>query len=142
MAYLEEGDRSGQLGRDLRTYGGRLVRMGATAAGDASLDEQAARCRAAAQGRYGRNALVQGAAAELFKVWAATVRTRGAELDAEIVLCLHDELLVQVPEAKGQATADLVAASLHEAAHRWSSTPSVRFIADVSVIPRWSDAKA
>ena len=142
MAYLEEADRSGQLGQDLRTYGGRLVRMGATATGDASLDEQAARSRAAAQGRYGRNALVQGAAAELFKVWAATVRTRGAELDAEIVLCLHDELLVHVPEANGQATADLVATSLHEAAHRWSPTPSVRFVADVSVIPRWSDAKA
>jgi DNA polymerase family A len=140
MAYLEDGDRSGQFGRDLRTYGGRLVRMG-EAAGDAALDERAARARAAARGRYGRNALVQGAAAELFKVWAATVRTRGAELDAEIVLCLHDELLVHVPEVHGQAAADLVTASLHEAAHRWSPTSSVRFVADVSVISRWSDAK-
>jgi DNA polymerase family A len=121
MAYLEKGDRSGQFGRDLRTYGGRLVRMSAPD-GDASLDERAARSRAAARGRYGRNALVQGAAAELFKVWAATVRTRGAALDAEIVLCLHDELLVHVPEAHGRAAADLVAAGLQEAAHRWSPT--------------------
>ena len=27
MAYLADGDRSGQAGRDVRTYGGRLVKM-------------------------------------------------------------------------------------------------------------------
>ena len=30
----------------------------------------------AGRGRYARNAVVQGAAAEFFKVWAATVRAR------------------------------------------------------------------
>ena len=34
--------------------------------------------QAAARGRYARNAMVQGAAAELFKVWAVTVRARAA----------------------------------------------------------------
>ena len=140
MGYLEAGDRAGQLGQDLRTYGGRLVRMGG-GAGDGALDERTARSRAAARGRYGRNALVQGAAAELFKVWAATVRARGAELAAEIVLCLHDELLVHVPEANAEPTARLLAGCLDESAHRWSPTPSVRFVADISVITRWSDAK-
>ena len=41
---------------------------------------------------YGRNALIQGAAAELFKMWAVTVRARAAALDARIVLCLHDDV--------------------------------------------------
>lgn len=36
-----------------------------------------------------RNALVQGAASELFKVTAMTVRTRNGRLGAEIVLRLH-----------------------------------------------------
>jgi DNA polymerase I - 3''-5'' exonuclease and polymerase domains len=57
--------------------------------------------RAAAYGRYARNAMIQGAAAELFKVWAVIVRARCAPLGARIVLCLHDELLVHVPRAGG-----------------------------------------
>ena len=77
MAYLAEGDRAGRAGEDLRTYGGRRIRMRAI---DPALPEQQARSFAASQGRYGRNALVQGAAAELFKVWAVTVRARGKDL--------------------------------------------------------------
>ena len=72
-------------GADLRTYGGRLVRMGSAALGEpVSAGRATARParRAAARGRYGRNAMVQGAAAELFKVWAVTVRARGAALGA------------------------------------------------------------
>ena len=75
MAYLDRAARSGQVGRDLRTYGGRLVVMG-PAKGEEP-DEDKARQQAAARGRYGRNALIQGAAAELFKLWAATVRSSG-----------------------------------------------------------------
>ena len=131
MAYLDEADRAAQVGRDLRTYGGRLVRM--RLADD--------RTGAAAMGRYGRNAMVQGAAAELFKVWAVTVRARGAELGARIVLCLHDELLVHAPVEHGEAVAALVDDALQEAAHRWAPDDSVRFVADISVIERWSDAK-
>ena len=138
MGYLEDGDRGGQTSRDLRTYGGRLVRMGPTRPG---ASEQEARSQAAARGRYGRNALVQGAAAELFKVWAVTVRARGAALDARIVLCLHDELLVHVPAAMSEEAARLVADCLQEAAYRWAPANATRFVADITTIPRWSDAK-
>jgi DNA polymerase I len=140
MSYLNEADRAAQLGRDLRTYGGRLVRMGSIRDDD-ELDDRDARSRAAARGRYGRNAMVQGAAAELFKAWAVTVRARVTPLDARIVLCLHDELLVQAPRANGGAVAALLDDCLREAAHRWAPDDSVRFVADVSVIARWSDAK-
>jgi DNA polymerase-1 len=141
MAYLDAGDRAGQAGRDLRTFGGRRVRMGSDSGNLDELGEREARGRAAARGRYGRNALVQGAAAELFKIWAVTVRARGAALDARIVLCLHDELLVHVPEADGEAAATLVADCLDETAHRWSPTIPVRLVADLSLIPTWSAAK-
>ena len=145
MAYLDDADRAAQAGRSLRTHGGRLVRMGGPATDGA--DEATARARAAARGRYGRNALVQGAAAELFKAWAATVRARLAAPGApgggaaRIVLCLHDELLVHTPEADGPAVAALLDACLHEAAARWAPGAPVRFVADVSVVARWSDAK-
>jgi DNA polymerase-1 len=141
MGYLLDADRAGQAGRDLRTYGGRAIRMGGLVAAAAGAGEREARRRAAARGRYGRNAMVQGAAAELFKVWAATVRARGAPLGARIVLCLHDELLVHVPSEAGDEAARLVADCLDEAVHRWAPDDKVRFIADIAVVPRWSDAK-
>lgn len=140
MAYLQEADRAGQLGRALRTYGGRLIPMGSTNA-DGEVSERDARSRAAARGRYGRNAVVQGAAAELFKAWAVTVRARAAPLDLRIVLCLHDELLVQAAIKHGDAVAQLLDDCLREAAHRWAPDDSVRIVADISVIHRWSDAK-
>ena len=105
------------------------------------IDEREARSRAAARGRYGRNALVQGAAAELFKVWAVTVRARGAALGARIVLCLHDELLVHAPTEHGEAVAAAARRLPAEAAHRWAPDDTVRFVADISMIERWSDAK-
>ena len=107
----------------------------------ADLTDSDARSRAAARGRYGRNAMVQGAAAELFKVWAVTVRARAAKFDARVVLCLHDELLVHAPTEHGQAVAALLLDCLGEAAHRWAPDDGVRFVADVSVVPRWSDVK-
>jgi DNA polymerase I len=139
MAYLDAADRAAQVGTDLRTYGGRLVRMGGAAPAEGT--EGGARSRAAARGRYGRNALVQGAAAELFKVWAVTVRARGRELGASVVLCLHDELLVHVPARHGADAAAMVDGALQEAAARWAPDRSVRFLAGTSVISRWSDAK-
>ena len=140
MAYLQEADRAGQLGRALRTYGGRLIPMGSLAADD-DLSDHDARARAAARGRCGRNAMVQGAAAELFKAWAVTVWARAAPFEAHIVLCLHDELLVHAPVEHGEAVARVIDDGLREAASRWAPDDSVRFVADVSVIGRWSDAK-
>ncbi|MHB8246240.1 MAG: DNA polymerase [Acidimicrobiales bacterium] len=139
MAYLADADRSGQAGRDLRTYGGRLIPMTSVDPGEVGVRE--ARGIAAAQGRYGRNALVQGAAAELFKVWAVTVRARGSRHGAQIVLCLHDELLVHVPAERADAAAQLFDDCLQEAVRAWAPDDSVRFLADIAVIERWSDAK-
>jgi DNA polymerase-1 len=140
MRYLDEADRSGQVGRDVRTDGGRLVRMGFAGRGEPG--DRESRSRAAAQGRYGRNAMVQGAAAEFFKVWAVTVRSRAGAFDARIVLCLHDELLVHVPTRHGPLVAELLEQCLVDAARHWASDDSVRFVADVSVIERWSDSKS
>ncbi len=85
--------------------------------------------------------MVQGAAAELFKAWAVTVRARATPFDARIVLCLHDELLVHAPVENGEAVAEVLEAGLREAAARWAPDDSVRFVAEISVIHRWSEAK-
>src|SRR4029077_17785153 len=82
--------------------------------------------RIAAYGRYARNAMIQGAAAELFKMWAVIVRARCAPLGARIVLCLHDELLVHSPREQAEAVSRLVDECLREAAQRWAPGCGVR----------------
>lgn len=139
MAYLRDAATDGQVGRDIRTRGGRLVRL--DPGDESALGESEARSRAAARGRFARNAAIQGAAAELFKMWAVTVRARAAGFGARIVLCLHDELLVHVPAEHGDAVASLLSDALAEAAHWWQPDSGVRFVADVAVVRRWSDAK-
>ncbi len=95
----------------------------------------------AARGRFARNAVIQGSAAELFKAWAATVRHAVRPLGGQIVLCLHDELLVHVPEPAAQAARQAVEQSLVSAARTWAETDQVRFVADTGIIRRWSEAK-
>ena len=137
MGYLDAADRSARAGRDLRTYGGRRLRM----SGGPVFSGSVSSARESARGRYGRNAVVQGAAAELFKMWAVTVRARTASLGARIVLCLHDELLVQVPAELAERAAEMVGACLTEATRRWAPDGRVRFIAEITIASSWADAK-
>lgn len=139
MGLLEDAAAEGALGHDVLTVGGRRVRMWTDDRVVGDIDR--ARAAAAARGRFARNALIQGAAAEYFKVWAVIVRRRSRAFDARVVLCLHDELLVHVPTGHADAVAALVADAVSEAAYYWSPSPAVRFVADISIIERWSDAK-
>ncbi|OFE17532.1 DNA polymerase I [Humibacillus sp. DSM 29435] len=155
MGLLDRAYADGVARLPVRTWGGRLIRFGAAApvaadiadgADGADPDEpsgirEKAGNADAARGRYARNAIIQGSAAELFKAWAATVRRAVAPLGGQIVLCLHDELLVQVPTQHAQAAAAEVDRSLQTAARTWAGTEQVRFVADTSVITRWSEAK-
>ena len=139
MGHLERAAEAGRAGDDVTTVGGRRVRMWFDDSIDGDIDR--ARRVAAARGRFARNATIQGAAAEFFKVWAILVRHRGRALDARIVLCLHDELLVHVPESNAEAAIAMVHDALDEAAYRWSPHQGVRYLADASTIRRWSEAK-
>jgi len=145
MAVLEAAAEHGRAGEAVLTIGGRLVRMWSSEHLDDSGrgDLERARQAAAARGRYARNALIQGAAAEFFKVWAVTYRARAlAEgIDAPIVLCLHDEVLIHTPDADAPRAAVLLADALGEAGHRWSPEPAVRFVAGMGVVRAWSEAK-
>jgi DNA polymerase-1 len=138
MAYLGRAYDSGVASRAIRTYGGRRIPMWDNPI-DAPVDSLP--MMVAGRGRFARNAVIQGAAAELFKAWAATVRLTTRHLGAQIVLCLHDELLVHVPIAAAQETAAAVDAALTASARRWTGSSTVRFVCDTSIIARWSDAK-
>jgi DNA polymerase-1 len=138
MGYLDRAYASGLRREPLRTYGGRLIRLDTVLA---DVPAEGAAAYDAARGRFARNAVIQGSAAELFKAWAATVRATTRDLGAQIVLCLHDELLVHVPQEHAQETMRRVATALDDSARRWTGSTQVRFVADASVIHRWSEAK-
>jgi DNA polymerase-1 len=145
MAHLRAAEAAGVRGQDLRTYGGRLLRLSGARAAAEPLGEHVALPSGA--GRFARNAVVQGAAAELFKAWAATVRDGLVGLgptwgEGRIVLCLHDELLLHVPAAAADAAADLLVDTLRSTASWWAAGSGVRFVADVSVAPTWAAAHA
>ena len=52
-----------------------------------------------------------------------------------------DELLVHAPQEHADEVAALIGRGLDDAARRWSGTDQVRFVADTSIIRRWSEAK-
>ncbi|MET9023564.1 DNA polymerase [Actinopolymorpha sp. NPDC004070] len=159
IGYLRAAEEAGLVGRDIRTHGGRLIRLrpGEADASDSGDDGDAADPRAAdappgsrpaedrarrhGHGRFARNAVVQGAAAEFFKAWAAAVRTGLRPFGGAIVLCLHDELLLHVPAEHAAAATALLTSALESTAAFWAAGSSVRFVADVSVVARWSEAK-
>lgn len=138
MTFLRLADQQGREGKHLRTYGGRLVRMWADDPASSETDRWKG---AAARGRFARNAMVQGAAAEFFKTWAVTLRARISDPGTSIVLCLHDELLVHTPVEAAETTKSELVRSLDEAAFRWHPKGDVRFVADASVIKSWAEAK-
>jgi DNA polymerase-1 len=126
MAYLRAAEQVGRDGGELRTYGGRLIQFGG--GGDVQ-----------GRGRYARNAMVQGAAAELFKAWAATVRAHLAGTGGRIVLCLHDELLLHVPESQSAAAQAVLASSLDQTVAWWAEGSPVRFVAEVRAGRSWPE---
>ena len=137
MAYLRSAEEAGLHRRDLRTYGGRLLRLASLPAGEPVGEHVAV---SGGFGRFARNAMVQGAAAELFKAWAVTVRAGLVGLGGSIVLCLHDELLVHVPVESADQAVMLLRDALDRTAAWWAAGSGVRFVADVGIGASWQDA--
>lgn len=138
MALLDEAYAAGLARRPLRTFGGRLIRL------DAAMtppDPASAPAWDSARGRFARNAIIQGAAAELFKAWVATVRHLVRPLGGQVVLCLHDEVLLHVPVEAAGAARELVDQALTDATRRWVGSDAVRFVAQTSIVRNWAEAK-
>jgi DNA polymerase I len=155
LAYLRSAEDAGRSGVDIRTWGGRLLRLRPRTERPAEPDDEPLDADVAdvppgqrvsanaytGRGRFARNAVIQGAAAELFKAWAASVRIGLLPYGGRIVLCLHDELLVHVRAEHANTTAELLNRALDSTAGAWAAGSTVRFIADCAIVERWSDAK-
>ncbi|MFB7499757.1 bifunctional 3'-5' exonuclease/DNA polymerase [Streptomyces sp. NPDC056161] len=157
VAYVDEAARAGEEGRLVRTWLGRTCppAAGAGAADEAGLPQDDdpgeqpdegwvpgyASTNARARGRFTRNFVVQGSAADWALLLLAALRRTCAQLAAELVFFQHDEVIVHCP----QEEADTVVAAIAEAAElagklTFGETP-VRFPFTTAVVECYADAK-
>ncbi|MGE3194706.1 MAG: bifunctional 3'-5' exonuclease/DNA polymerase [Microbacteriaceae bacterium] len=153
MSYVEAAARAGEQGQVVSTWLGRSSPRGhATGYDETATDAQARRARneAAAWGRFTRNFVVQGTAAEWALCWIGSLRHRLWDLGADgqslaerphLVFFLHDELIVHTPAALAPAVAEALRASAGEAGRLLFGNIPVEFALTVSVVERYGDAK-
>lgn len=159
VAYVDDAARAGEEGRLVRTWLGRTCPPAAGAGDGASeeagipQDEPAdasegqawvpgyASSNSRARGRFARNFVVQGSAADWALLLLAALRRACAGLAAELVFFQHDEVIVHCPKEE----ADTVVAAIREAADlagrlTFGETP-VRFSFTTAVVECYADAK-
>ncbi|MCL8013777.1 bifunctional 3'-5' exonuclease/DNA polymerase [Streptomyces sp. AS02] len=163
VAYVDEAARAGEEGRLVRTWLGRTCPPAAGASDDAAeeagipipeaREESAdgsgaqewvpgyASTNARARGRFARNFVVQGSAADWTLLLLAALRQTCAGMAAELVFFQHDEVIVHCPEEEAEA----VVAAIREAAElagrlTFGETP-VRFPFTTAVVECYADAK-
>ncbi|KUN23967.1 3'-5' exonuclease [Streptomyces antibioticus] len=155
VAYVDEAARAGEEGRLVRTWLGRTCPPAAGSGEDSaeeagipqedSPDQQwvpgYASTNARARGRFARNFVVQGSAADWTLLLLAALRRTCADMAAELVFFQHDEVIVHCPEEE----AEQVVAAIREAAAlaarlTFGETP-VRFPFTTSVVECYADAK-
>ncbi|MEV6929964.1 bifunctional 3'-5' exonuclease/DNA polymerase [Dactylosporangium sp. NPDC051485] len=143
---VEEAARTGESGGLVRTWLGRTCPP-ASVSWREGFDEPGAEvesrggAKGRARGRFTRNFVIQGTAAEWALVLLARLRTALAGRRAELVFFQHDEVIVHCPQEEAQEVAAAVRAAGEEARRLLFGDTEVRFPLDVSIVERYSDAK-
>jgi DNA polymerase-1 len=153
MDYVEAAARAGESGQVVSTWLGRSSPRGAGAAYSESRTEaesRRARNEAAAWGRFTRNFVVQGTAAEWALCWIGALRRRLWDLDPgdaslltrpHLVFFLHDELIVHTPVDSAPEVAEALRAAAADAGRLMFGGIPVEFALTISIVNRYSDAK-
>lgn len=153
MSYVEAAARAGEAGQTVSTWLGRTsphASGNGYAEGGSEGDARRARNEAAAWGRFTRNFVVQGTAAEWALCWIGALRKRLWDLgpaDAtltgrpHLVFFLHDELLVHTPLELAPQAAEAMRAAAGDAGRLLFGAIPVEFALSVAVVQRYSDAK-
>ena len=153
--FVEAAARTGEAGGLVRSWLGRTCPPAAAAwrteeAGGGGLDppEEVGSAETPqggasgrARGRFTRNFVVQATAAEWALVLLATLRTALEGSKSELVLFVHDEVVVHCPEEEAARVAAVVTAAAVEAGRLLFGDTAVRFPLDVSVVGAYADAK-
>lgn len=155
MAFVEEAARAGEAGERVSTWLGRTSPPGRDAAYDETVDEgERARVRSdgRAWGRFTRNFVVQGTAAEWALCWMGALRRMLWRLGGDdpavpltarphLVFFLHDELIVHTPAGLAEQVAEAMRASAAEAARILFGEAPVEFPVSVAIVQSYAEAK-
>jgi DNA polymerase I len=160
IGLVEAAARAGERGEVVHTLLGRgsPVPDGTWTvdAAERPRDVEAEARHSRAWGRFTRNFVVQGTAAEWALVWLALLRIRLWRIGAgpladrssalltegpHLVMFLHDEVVVHVPDRVAPAVEDAVRAAAAEAGRLLFGTFPVDFPLEVSVVRSWAEAR-
>ncbi|MGW4731459.1 bifunctional 3'-5' exonuclease/DNA polymerase [Streptomyces shenzhenensis] len=156
VAYVDEAARAGEEGRLVRTWLGRTCppAAGAGAAEEAGLPQEEpgeppaaswgpgyASTDARARGRFARNFVVQGSAADWALLLLAALRRTCADLAAELVFFQHDEVIVHCPQEEADAVVAAIAQAADLAGRLTFGDTPVRFPFTTAVVECYADAK-
>jgi DNA polymerase-1 len=137
--HVEQAARTGEAGGLVRTWLGRTCPPSSV---NLFTEEQGAGSRARARGRFTRNFIIQGTAAEWALVLLARLRAELAGTPAaELVFFQHDEVVVHCPAADAPAVIEALNRAGEEARRLLFGDTEVRFPLDVSVVETYADAK-
>jgi DNA polymerase-1 len=117
--------------------GGELPPAPATGSGAAGRGTGAARAR----GRFTRNFVVQGSAADWAVLMLAALRQELAGSAAELVFFQHDEVIVHCPAEEAERVAAAIAGAGERAGRAAFGDTPVRFAFSTSVVECYADAK-
>jgi len=118
--------------------------------GATSADERRARAQARDWGRFTRNFVVQGSAAEWALCWMAEVRKQlwllhdtdaGFDRAPHLVFFLHDEIIVHTPRALAEQVAAVVQEAAATAGRLLFGTFPVDFMLTVATVDTYAEAK-
>jgi DNA polymerase-1 len=147
VAYVDDAARAGEEGKLVRTWLGRTCPPSgsqldaATLEGPPADEPQVDGRRTRARGRFTRNFVVQGSAADWALLMMAALRQSITDLKAELVFFQHDEVIVHCPAEE----ADEVAAAIQAAGDlagriTFGATPT-RFPFTTAIVECYADAK-
>lgn len=156
IGLVEGAARAGERGEQVSTWLGRssplpggawreAQRAGTSPDATAS-DERRARQAGRDWGRFTRNFVAQGTAAEWAMCWMAGLRQRLRALADEqgvphLVLFLHDEVMVHAPEHQADAVANAIREAAAEAGRLLFGTFPVDFALTVAAVSSYDQAK-
>ncbi|MBF6065323.1 bifunctional 3'-5' exonuclease/DNA polymerase [Nocardia terpenica] len=149
MAYVDDAARAGEEGRLVRTWLGRTCPPLSAGAPDDPAEEQEPSGRygstsaARARGRFTRNFVVQGSAADWALLVLAALRQQmtRAGLRAELVFFQHDEVIVHCPAEEAATVAEAIATAAQTAGRIAFGPTPVRFPLTTAIVECYWDAK-
>ncbi|KIF79721.1 3'-5' exonuclease, partial [Streptomyces sp. 150FB] len=153
VAYVDDAARAGEEGRYVRTWLGRTSprAVGADDEGEAGIPQEpgevpaaegpSAGSRSRAYGRFTRNFVVQGSAADWALLMLAALRGATAGMRAQLVFFQHDEVIVHCPAEEAEEVAAAISAAGELAGRITFGETPVRFPFTTATVERYSDAK-